>query len=132
MILYGKTFFTQKGVTYDLATGKLVDDEELITMGGCNYALACEGIIFSRYQSASFVDMTDRKRYLLRNIRSGCSNAYVPADGVVSVPNFSSGCICNYPVQGSFTMVTMPETKAWNSGRPLKAAIPSKPLSRKR
>jgi len=132
VILRGKTFITQKGVTYDLSTGKLINDKELFKPGGCNYGLASEYVLFSRYQSAAFVDLTDRKRYLLRNIRSGCSNSYVPADGVVSVPNFSAGCICNYPVQGSFTLIHMSEAGEWDSGRPLKAAIPSKPLVRRR
>ena len=40
-------------------------------------------------------------------------NAFVAADGVLSVPNFAVGCVCNYPIQTSFAMVTMPEAAAW-------------------
>ena len=43
------------------------------------------------------------------NVSSGCSNSTVPADGLLNVPNFAVGCVCNYPIQTSFAMVHMPE-----------------------
>jgi|GEM_PF-3755889 len=60
------------------------------------------------------VDNKSGKRYAIRNLRSGCSNNFVPADGLLTVPCFSSNCICNYPIQTSFSMVHLPVVDAWH------------------
>ena len=38
-------------------------------------------------------------------MRSGCSNSLIAADGLLNVPNFAVGCVCNYPLQTSFALV---------------------------
>jgi hypothetical protein len=50
------------------------------------------------------VDIATQQRHALYAVRSGCSNSLIAADGILSVPNFAVGCICNYPVQTSFAM----------------------------
>ena len=36
------------------------------------------------------------------------------ADGVLCVPNFAVGCVCNYPNQTAFTLVHMPASASWS------------------
>jgi len=114
LILAGGTFVTQGGEVFDAATGKPTGRKGLFTRGGgCNYAVGGRHLLFVRDHSASYVDLATGKQHYLRCVRSGCSNSYVAADGVLSVPNFAMGCVCNYPFQACFALVTMPETEAW-------------------
>ena len=83
-----------------------------------------------RASSASYTDVDTNKRYHLRNLRSGCSNSLIPADGLVNSPNYSYGCTCNYAIQTSFAMVHMPEVEAWSGATPL-AMTPPEPTSQK-
>jgi len=74
--------------------------------------------------SVSYVDVHERKKYRLRNIRSGCVNNLIPADGLLSVPNFCADCICNLPIQTSFAMVHMPEAAAWAGTKAIPMPVP--------
>jgi hypothetical protein len=76
-----------------------------------------------RDQSASYVDVATGEKQRLYAARSGCSNSLIAADGVLSVPNFSVGCICNYPVQTAFALVSMPEAAAWHHDTPIPQAL---------
>ena len=76
-------------------------------------------LLFLRAKSAAYVDLKTRKEHSLRNVRSGCSNSLVAAGGLLNVPCYSTGCVCNYPLQTSFSMFTMSESAAWNRGVPL-------------
>jgi hypothetical protein len=57
-------------------------------------------------------------------VRAGCSNSLIAADGIVSVPNLSVGCVCNYPMQCAFAMVHMPEAAQWRPGTSSKQLLP--------
>jgi outer membrane protein assembly factor BamB len=116
-IFRGETALTQSGTLYDLRTGKAVGKPLDLRRGGCNYAVASERLILLRDRSASYVDIETRQKQPLYAIRSGCSNSLVPADGVVSVPNFAVGCVCNYPLQAAFALVHQPEAGAWVASR---------------
>ena len=124
MILRGETFLTQAGHTYNTRTGELLSGESLFKRGGCNYGVANEHLVFLREYSASYVDVGTKQKHRLRNVRSGCSNSLVAADGILSAPCFSVGCICNYPIQTSFAMVHMPEVGEWAGSRPIPARVP--------
>jgi len=80
--------------------------------------------MFVRDASASYAQLDQPKQYYLLNIRSGCSNSMVPADGILSVPNYSWGCVCNYANQTSFAMVHMPEVAEWSGGVPITMTAP--------
>ena len=88
--------------------------------GGCNYGIGNEYLYFIRDYSASYIDAETGTQYRVRNARSGCSHSLVPADGVLSNPNFEDRCICNYPVQTAFTMVHMPFAIDWGGSRPVR------------
>jgi len=119
MILRRDTFVTQSGHVFDTRTGRLLNKTPLFTRGGCNYAIAGEHLLFVRDRTACYVDAETGTRHYLRNIRSGCSNSFVAADGVLNCPCFSVRCVCNYPIQTSFAMVHMPEVAPWAGKTPV-------------
>ena len=120
VIVRDDTFINQGGHVFDIRSGQLRSKDKLFVRGGCNYAVAGEHLILLRDYCVSYVDLATEQHHSLRNIRSGCSNSLVAADGVLSVPCFSVRCVCNYPIQTSFAMTHMPETAAWPGTKPAK------------
>ena len=119
MILSSDKFYDQLGYSYDIRTGAMLGGDELFRRGGCNYGVGSEGLFFLRDITVSYVDAETGEKYYLHIARSGCSASLIPADGVLSVPNFSVGCICNYPIQAAFTMVPMPMVEKWEQAAPV-------------
>ena len=124
LILGPETFINQAGHTYDVKTGKLISGAALFRRGGCNYAVGNVNLLFLRSNCAAYVDVKTGKQFNIRSLRSGCSNSLVAADGLLNVPCFSVGCVCNYPIQTSFAMRHMPETEAWLGDNPIKFERP--------
>jgi hypothetical protein len=118
VIVMADRLINQAGHTYDLRTGELVSGKSLFVRGGCNYAVANEHLLFVRDRCASYVELDTREKHYLRNLRSGCSNSLVAADGLLNAPCFSVKCVCNYPIQTSFAMVHMPEVEGWAGTEP--------------
>ncbi|MDD4869748.1 MAG: PQQ-binding-like beta-propeller repeat protein [Kiritimatiellae bacterium] len=117
MIIHGKTFMNQGGGNYDVLTGEsLGGNSQIVKRLGCNYMVGSKHLLLMRDASASYADIESQTRYWLRNLRSGCSSSLIAADGVLVLPCFSSGCVCNYPVQTSLAMVYMPEMANWAHG----------------
>jgi outer membrane protein assembly factor BamB len=123
-VLQGSSFMTQSGHSYDARTGELLSEEQAFTRGGCNYAVATPRLILVRDYSVCYVDRQSGEKHYLRNIRSGCSNSLVAADGILNAPCFSVRCVCNYPIQTSFAMVHMPQAAAWDGATPMALAPP--------
>ncbi|MCP4171206.1 MAG: PQQ-binding-like beta-propeller repeat protein [Fuerstiella sp.] len=119
LILGPETFINQTGHTYGVASGDLVSGEALFRRGGCNYAVGGKNLLFLRSNCATYVDVESRQEYAIRNLRSGCSNSLVAADGLLNAPCFSVGCICNYPIQTSFAMFHMPQSAKWHGDVPV-------------
>jgi outer membrane protein assembly factor BamB len=120
LILGPETFINQSGHTYEVATGDLVSGSALFRRGGCNYAVGGKNLLFLRSNCATYLDIDTRQEYAIRNVRSGCSNSLVAADGLLNAPCFSVGCVCNYPIQTSFAMFHLPQSAAWHGKDPLK------------
>ncbi|MCF6313070.1 MAG: hypothetical protein L3J39_11520 [Verrucomicrobiales bacterium] len=91
----------------------------LFKRGACNYTVGSDSLLFLRYKSAAYVELDKGQLFSLRNLRSGCSNSLVAAGALLNVPSFATGCVCNYPLQTSFSMVYMPETGKWAGEKPL-------------
>jgi outer membrane protein assembly factor BamB len=125
LILQGTSFINQAGHTYDTRTGELLNGESAFARGGCNYAVAGESLIFVRDRSVCYVEKATGEKHYLRNIRSGCSNSLVAADGLLNAPCFSVKCVCNYPIQTSFAMLHMPEVAGWAEPSPVEPAKPA-------
>jgi outer membrane protein assembly factor BamB len=117
-ILRGETFFQQAGTMFDTRTGKPTGVNVSLARGGCNYAVGSEHLILFRDRSASYLELATRTKHSLFAVRSGCSNSLVAADGLLNVPCFAVGCICNYPIQTSFAMFPLPEAALWDKSPP--------------
>jgi len=113
IIVMGDRFINQAGHTYAIATGEIISGKSLFVRGGCNYAVANQHLLFVRDRCASYVELDTQEKHYLRNLRSGCSNSLVAADGLLNAPCFSVNCVCNYPIQTSFAMVHMPGVEGW-------------------
>ncbi|MDA0588991.1 MAG: PQQ-binding-like beta-propeller repeat protein [Planctomycetota bacterium] len=120
LILGPETFINQTGHTWKVSTGEVVSGSALFRRGGCNYAVGGKNLLFLRSNCATYVDVNTKQEYAIRNLRSGCSNSLVAADGLLNAPCFSVGCVCNYPIQTSFAMFHMPQSAAWHGVSPLK------------
>ncbi len=116
LILRPDSFINQAGHQYDLATGKRLSQQPLFhRTGGCNYTVGSENLLFLRAKCATYVDLRTTTEHSLRNLRSGCSNSLVAAGGLLNVPCFSTGCVCNYPLQTSFAMYHLLEVADWST-----------------
>ena len=124
LILGPETFISQSGHTYETKSGRLLNGTALFRRGGCNYAVGNANLLFLRSNCAAYVDVKSGQQFNLRNLRSGCSNSLVAADGLLNVPCFSVGCVCNYPIQTSFAMRHMPESADWHGKTPIKLQRP--------
>ena len=118
IIVMGERFINQAGHTYTVATGEIISGKSLFVRGGCNYAVANQHLLFVRDRCASYVELDTEEKHYLRNVRSGCSNSLVAADGVLNAPCFSVKCVCNYPIQTSFAMMHMPSVQGWAGKEP--------------
>jgi len=127
-ILRGETLIEQNGGQLDIRTGERIRGPQLpIGHFGCNYAVGCENLVLVRDASACYVEIGSRKKQHFYAARSGCSNSLIAADGLLSVPCFSVGCVCNYPLQTSFAMVHMPEAGKWIDAMPIPQAFDPRP-----
>ena len=75
-------------------------------------------------RSAWYADSDQTQNYYLRDVRSGCLNSLLAADGLVNVQNFNADCVCNFPLQTSFALAPMPDCAAWAGTAPLPVAPP--------
>jgi len=118
VVIMGEQLLDQSGRFVKLATGEAIKSG-VFRRGGCNYAVANPFLAFVRDQTVCYVDLESGKRHRLRNMRSGCSNSLVAASGILSIPNFAQGCVCNYPVQTTSAWIHQPEADAWAPAEPL-------------
>ncbi len=121
IIVMGDTALDQTSRLIDLETGNVMRGG-LFSRGGCNYAVANVNLAFLREQTVCTIDLETGRRQRLRNMRSGCSNSIIPACGIVSIPNFARGCVCNYPVQTSSAWIHVPAVEGWGGLEPLTVA----------
>jgi len=128
VMIDGDVFMDQSARVFDLRTGKIIRAAPLFRRGGCNYAVAGESLAFIRDKTVCYVDLRTGMRHHLRNMRSGCSASLVPACGVLNAPNFSQGCMCNYPLQtcSAWVHTDVPGIAAWAGTKPLVLKPPMK------
>ncbi|MFV1966387.1 MAG: PQQ-binding-like beta-propeller repeat protein [Pirellulaceae bacterium] len=81
----------------DLLTGTKSSEEMKWFRRGCTPLRASTHLLTTRFQgNASYVDLSTGEIRSIWNVRAACSNNLFPANGVLSVPNLSGGCTCNY------------------------------------
>ncbi len=93
---------------YDLRTGKPVSGWKWNKgkRSGCGNISASLSNLFFRDGTASFFDLSRGVHDKVTDIsRPGCWINMIPAGGLLLIPEGSSGCTCNYAVQGSMAFV---------------------------
>jgi len=97
--------YAEKGVVFDVLTGRDADLGYIVpSKRGCGRIIGSEHLLTYRDAASVIYDLDHKK--LLRNnaIRSGCTNAMIPAGGILNAPNFANGCVCNYPIFASYAL----------------------------
>jgi len=113
-MLHRDRLITQHGEMYDPQTGSRLPGvlwggpTNRVTRG-CNRAIAGEYLVAVRDAHASYFDLADCRQAYFRGVRAGCTNALIPANGLLNAPDFSHGCSCNYAVFASLALVPMTE-----------------------
>jgi outer membrane protein assembly factor BamB len=129
-LLRGRTFLTYyeypvtTGKEHDLLTGQPTGRSVKASAGGCNFTLGGRHLTVVRNVSASYYDLEEGKDYRLRNVRSGCNNGLIQADGLVNGPSMANGCLCSYSFFTSFALTHMPEVDLWSGTSPVTMTPP--------
>ena len=109
-ILHQNQLITQTGNVYDLLTGSQLETELFNPKRrGCTRVIGAENLLAIRDGQASYLDLSSGEQDFLRGIRTGCTNALIPAAGMICAPDFAHGCACNYPVFTSMGLIHLPE-----------------------
>ncbi len=77
----------------------------LLSKGGCGGWTGSANNLFVRKSNPTMFTLDDIKQDgtpLTRVNRPGCWINIIPAGGLISIPESSSGCTCDYPIQTSF------------------------------
>jgi outer membrane protein assembly factor BamB len=83
---------------------------------GCNTPEASEHLLTFRSGAAGYFDLCrDSGTGNFGGFRSGCSNNLVVAGGVISVPEYTRTCVCNYQNQASVGLVPLPGGEMWTN-----------------
>ena len=70
--------------------------------GGCGAISASSNKLYYRAGHPTEFDLESKKQErITRSTRPGCWINMIPANGLLLVPEGSSGCICSFPVQAS-------------------------------
>lgn len=93
----------QEPYAYDLATGERRVDWRFVRGGhGCGAISASASAFFFRAGNPTMCDVnTGAKQKVNAVSRPGCWINMIPAGGLLLIPEASSGCTCNFAVQGS-------------------------------
>lgn len=108
----------------DLLTGKLIQREDPLTgkqvdwtwmrNHGCNTPQASKHLLLFRSGAAGYCDLSnDGGTGNFGGFRSSCTNNLIAAGGVLSVPDYTRTCTCDYQNQSSLALVHMPGVEMW-------------------
>ena len=93
----------QEPFRYELNTGKRLDDWKFARGGhGCGSISASASAFFYRAGNPTMCDLATGQRRKVNTVsRPGCWINMIPAGGLLLIPEASSGCTCNFPIQSS-------------------------------
>ena len=120
-LLQNDTIFTNGngGFALDIQTGEQTG-WKYSRAYGCNTAIASQHLLTFRSGAAGFCDLlNDAGTGNLGGFRSSCTNNLIPADGVLSAPDYTRTCVCSYQNQASLALIHMPEAEFWTFGAEL-------------
>lgn len=88
-------------------------------MYGCNTAVGCLNMLTFRSGAAGFFDLASQSGTgNLGGFRSSCTSNLIPADGVLSAPDYTRTCTCAYQVQTSLAFIHAPDVEYWTFNDP--------------
>ena len=92
---------------YNLTTGELLAELNLSKRGyGCGTLSASSKALFFRSGNPASYQLDSHTIEPITKVsRPGCWINMIPASGMLLIPEGSSGCTCNYAVQGSMAFV---------------------------
>ena len=98
----------------DPLTGKEVP--WLMAPNGCGYTHGGEDLMFHRtWSSGGYTEIKNAPRITgLGGFRSGCTANMVPAGGVVTAPEYTRECECQFQNKTSLGLVHMPDAEQWS------------------
>lgn len=93
---------------FNLQTGKRGDLYLTRGGGGCGGLSGSASNLFARGSNPKIYDITGEQSGdpITQVSRPGCWINIIPAGNIVSIPEASSGCTCDYPIQTSFVFVS--------------------------
>ena len=102
MASVGKTVYVEP-YAYDLASGQQLQHWNLHRGGhGCGAISASASTCFFRAGNPALCNLsTGRIQKVTRVSRPGCWINMIPASGLLLIPEASSGCVCDFPIQTS-------------------------------
>jgi outer membrane protein assembly factor BamB len=104
------------GFSLKLKTGEATGWRYLRTYG-CNTAIGCQNLLTFRSGAAGYYDLLhDSGTGNIGGFRSSCTNNLIPANGVLSAPDYTRTCTCAYQNQTSLALVHMPDAELWTFG----------------
>ena len=118
VMIHGDTLITNgsSGYALDIKTG-LKTGWKWKRQYGCNTAIASEYIMTFRSGAAGFCDITGTSGTgNFGGFKSSCTSNLIPADGVLSAPDYTRTCTCAYQNQSSLALVNMPGNEVWTFG----------------
>ncbi len=72
----------------------------------CGQMIASENLLTFRRSVSGYYDMANHSgTTLVTGVRAGCTASMVPADGILSMPDYTRTCDCSYQLQTSIAMV---------------------------
>ena len=122
-MINGDKIITQRNA-FELLTGKPLQKRDLLTgvempwkftrNYGCNSAIGCTNLLTFRSAAAGYFDLQGNSGTgNLGGFRSSCTSNLIPADGVLSAPDYTRTCECSYQNQCSLALIHMPEAEMW-------------------
>jgi hypothetical protein len=101
-VIVGKTVYVEP-YAYDLASGQQLQHWNLRRGGhGCGAMSASASTCFFRAGNPALCNLsTGRIQKVTRVSRPGCWINMIPASGLLLIPEASSGCVCDFPIQTS-------------------------------
>ena len=117
-VICGEWVFTHPGavhlktgrprMTADLLTGKQ-RPWQYVRAYGCGAIGGCRNLLFFRSGATGFLDLLADGTTNFGGVRPGCSVNLVPANGLMVLPESSSGCSCSYNYQTSIALAPAAE-----------------------
>ena len=87
---------------FNLSDGKILFSFARQGGGGCGAISASSNKLYYRAGHPTEFNLESKKQqWITRSTRPGCWINIIPANGLLLVPEGSSGCICSFPVQAS-------------------------------